>query len=241
MSITAEHTATTSPETVEQSNNLHLIPQLAPHWQSFDFREILSRPAAFVSISQSNSLYRPGGVQYAEGHDRRGSLPATLKVLAAARKAENFISFNWVGYTLFRDDYPQTEFDKAQFDSFTSHREFTSEEQEWDNALVDELRAEVRPGDNELFERAHQTAFIGTNLPLEFARKRVEVVVFTGIHLDWCIEGNVRNARDNGLLPIVIGDATGAATLEQEKVAFERINNYFAPVITSNQFVEWLR
>lgn len=168
-------------------------------------------------------------------------MPATLKVLSAARKAENFISFNWVGYTLFRDDYPQTEFDKAQFNSFTSHREFTPEEQEWDNALVDELRAEVRPGDNELFERAHQTAFVGTNLPLEFARKRVEVVVFTGIHLDWCIEGNVRNARDNGLLPIVIGDATGAATLEQEKVAFERINNYFAPVITSDQFVEWVR
>jgi len=103
-----------------------------------------------------------------------------------------------------------------------------------------ELRAQVRSGDNELFERAHQTAFVGTNLPLEFARKRVEVVVFTGIHLDWCIEGNVRNARDNGLLPIVIGDATGAATLEQEKVAFERINNYFAPVITSDQFVEWV-
>src|SRR5690625_1741804 len=97
MTITADNTATTTTETTEQSNNLHLIPELAPHWQGFDFREILSRPAAFVSISQSNSLYRPGGVQYAEGHDKRGSLPATLKVLAAARKAENFISFNWVG------------------------------------------------------------------------------------------------------------------------------------------------
>ena len=237
---TAHTTATAQATTTDQSNNLHLIPELAPHWQGFDFREILARPAAFVSISQSNSLYRPGGVQYAEGHDKRGSLPATLKVLEAARKAENFISFNWVGYTLFRDDYPQTEFDRAQFDSFTAHRTFTKEEQEWDNALVDELRAQVRPGDNELYERAHQTAFIGTNLPLEFARKRVEVVVFTGIHLDWCIEGNVRNARDNGLLPIVIGDATGAATLEQEKVAFERINNYFAPVITSDQFVQWV-
>jgi hypothetical protein len=26
---------------------------------------------------------------------------------------------------------------------------------------------------------------------------------------DWCIEGNARAARDNGYLPIVIGDATG--------------------------------
>src|SRR5690625_7870731 len=141
MTITADNTATTTTETTEQSNNLHLLPELAPHWQGFDFREILSRPAAFVSISQSNSLCRPGGVQYAEGHDKRGSLPATLKVLEAARKAENFISFNWVGYTLFRDDYPQTEFDRAQFDSFTAHRTFTKEEQEWDNALVEDRKS----------------------------------------------------------------------------------------------------
>src|SRR5690625_2675700 len=176
--MTVIETTTTA---TNQTNNLALIPELAPHWQGFDFREILSRPAAFVSISQSNSLYRPGGVQYAEGHDKRGSLPATIKVVEAARQAENFISFNWVGYTLFREEYPQTEFDRAQFNSYTSHREFTQEEKEWDNALVDELRAQVRPGDNELFERGHQTAFVGTNLPLEFARKRVEVVVFTGI------------------------------------------------------------
>src|SRR5690625_7411089 len=112
MTITADNTATTTTETTEQSNILHLIPELAPHWQGFDFREILSRPAAFVSIGQSNSLYRPGGVQYAEGHDKRGSLPAPLQVLAAARKAEHFISFNWVGYTLFRDEYAPTARDE---------------------------------------------------------------------------------------------------------------------------------
>src|SRR5690625_3696591 len=131
MPITADNTTTTTTETTEQSNNLHLIPELAPHWQGFDFREILSRPAAFVSISQSNSLYRPGGVQYAEGHDKRGSLPATLKVLSAARKADNFISFNWVGYTLFRDDYPQTEFDRAQFESRSEERRVGKECRVW--------------------------------------------------------------------------------------------------------------
>ena len=87
---------------------------------------------------------------------------------------------------------------------------------------------------------ALQSAFICTELPLELTRKRIEVVVITGTHLDWCLEGNARVARDFGYVPIIIGDATGAETVEQEQAAFERLNKYFAPVITSHQFVEYL-
>ena len=224
--------------TLEITSNLDLIPDLAPHWKALDLREILSRPAAFVSISQSNSLYKPGGVQYAEGHDARGSLPATIKVVEAARRAPNFVSFNWVGYSVFRDSYPQTAFDAVQYAGWTGHLNPTPEQRAWDDALVDELRELVEPGDNELYEKALQTAFVGTDLPLELARKRVEVVVLTGIHLDWCVEGNARAARDHGLLPIVIGDATGAQRRDQEAAAFERINSFFAPVISSDTFVD---
>ncbi|MDT0271002.1 hypothetical protein RM844_32510, partial [Streptomyces sp. DSM 44915] len=45
------------------ADNRAAIPPLAKQWEGLDFREILSRPAAFLSISQSNSLYKPGGVQ----------------------------------------------------------------------------------------------------------------------------------------------------------------------------------
>jgi nicotinamidase-related amidase len=55
-------------------------------------------------------------------------------------------------------------------------------------------RTLVRPGDLEFNELAFQTAFVRTQLPLELSRKRVEVIVLTGIHTDWCIEGNVRGA-----------------------------------------------
>jgi nicotinamidase-related amidase len=225
-------------ETREIASNVDLIPELAPHWKALNLREILSRPAAFVSISQSNSLYKPGGVQYAEGHDARGSLPATIKVVEAARRAPHFVSFNWVGYSVFRDSYPQSEFDAVQYAGWTGHLDPTPEQRAWDDALVDELRELVEPGDNELYEKALQTAFVGTDLPLELARKRVEVVVLTGIHLDWCVEGNARAARDHGLLPIVIGDATGAQRRDQEAAAFERINSFFAPVISSDTFVD---
>ncbi|OMB77496.1 cysteine hydrolase family protein [Mycolicibacterium conceptionense] len=221
-------------------HNRASIPPLAKQWEQLDFREILSRPAAFLSISQSNSLYKPGGVQYAEGHAFRGSLEATVKAVKAARSAPNFVSFNWIGFSVFRDDYPKTDFDKVQYDGWTGHIAATPEQVDWDNELVGELRELVEPGDNELYEKALQTAFVGTDLPGALNRQRVEVVVLTGIHLDWCVEGNARAARDHGLLPIVIGDATGTAHPDQERAAFERINNFFAPVITSDQFVEWV-
>ena len=229
---------TTLDPTAFPPSNAHLIPPLAPQWQSLDLREILSRPAAFLSISQSNSLYREGGAQYGEGHAFRGSLESTVKVAKAARRAPNFVSFNWIGYTVFRDDYPQTDFDAAQYRSWTGHLDITPEQRAWDDALVSDLRELVEPHDNELYEKALQTAFVGTDLPLELARKRVEVVVLTGIHLDWCVEGNARAARDHGLLPIVIGDATGAQRRDQEAAAFERINSFFAPVISSDLFVD---
>ncbi len=218
--------------------NVDQIPPLAEQWKALDLREILSRPAAFLSVSQSNSLYRPGGVQYAEGHAFRGSLPATVKVVKAARAAKNFVSFNWIGYTVFRENYPGTEFDKAQYGSWTGALDATPEQIAWDNELVSDLRELVEPGDNELYEKALQTAFTGTDLPLELSRKKVQVLVITGIHTDWCIEGNARAARDNGFLPIVIGDATGTNHPSTERSTFERINNFFAPVISSDTFVE---
>ncbi|OBF15644.1 cysteine hydrolase [Mycobacterium sp. ACS4331] len=243
VSDTAARTTPLEPVVLDAdlpASNVASIPPLAPQWQQLNFREILSRPAAFLSISQSNSLYKPGGVQYGEGHALRGSLEATVKAVQAARKAPNFRSFNWIGYTVFRGEYPQTDFDRVQYAGWTGHLDATPEQIAWDNELVGELRELVEPGDNEFFEKALQTAFVGTDLPGALARQKVEVVVITGIHLDWCVEGNARAARDHGLLPIVIGDATGAVRPDQEPAAFERINNFFAPVISSAQFVEWL-
>ncbi|MEO7124406.1 MAG: cysteine hydrolase [Lacisediminihabitans sp.] len=224
-----------------RSSNVASIPPLADQWKSLDLREILSRPAAFLSVSQSNSLYKPGGVQYGERHDLRGSLPATVTAAKAARAADNFTSFNWIGYTVFRQDYPQSDFDRAQYNSWTGALDATPEQIAWDNELVSELRELVQPGDNEFYETALQTAFTGTGLPLELSRKRIEVLVITGIHTDWCIEGNARAARDHGYLPIVIGDATGCNKPEHEPAAFQRINQFFAPVISSETFVDLLK
>ena len=219
---------------------INAIPELAPQWKELDLGEILSRPAAYMSVSQNKSLYDAGGVQAGEKHRERGSLPATIKVVNAARKAPNFKSFNWIGYEVFRENYPQSDFDRVQYASWTKGLNFTSEMKRKDGELVGELRALVQPGDNEFNELALQTAFAGTQLPLELGRKRIQTIVLTGIHLDWCIEGNARAARDAGYLPIVIGDACACQKPEQEAAAMERINNFFAPVISADRFVDLL-
>jgi len=224
----------------QSAYELGAIPELAPQWKKLDLAKILEKRAAFVSVSQNNSLYRPWGAQAAERHWERGSLPATVKAAKAVRKARNFVSFSWIGYSVFREDYPQSEFDRVQYQTWVEGLDFTPEKKKADNELVEELRALVQPGDLEFNELALQTAFIGTQLPLELSRKRVEVIILTGIHTDWCIEGNARAARDNGYLPIVIGDATGTQRPEQLAPALQRINNFFAPVISSDTLVKLL-
>jgi nicotinamidase-related amidase len=232
--------ARSGPASAAAIGGVNAIPELAPQWKKLNLAKVLALPAAYMSVSQSKSLYDEGGAQSAEKHRERGSLPATIKVVQQARKAKNFISFNWIGYTIFRENYPQSEFDKVQYETWTSGLNFSPEKKKWDDELVEELQALVRPADNQFNEMALQTAFVGTQLPLELSRKSIKVIVLTGIHLDWCIEGNARAARDNGYLPIVIGDACGCQKPEQEAAAMERINNFFAPVISADTFVKLL-
>src|SRR5690625_6030177 len=72
---------------------IHAIPELAPQWKKLDLAEILKKNAAFVSISQNKCMYEKEGGLGHENHRSRGSLPATIRVLEEARKADNFVSF----------------------------------------------------------------------------------------------------------------------------------------------------
>jgi nicotinamidase-related amidase len=217
------------------------IPELAPQWKKLDLAEILSRPAAFMSVSQNKSLYEDWGAQAAEKQWERGTLEATVAVAKAAREAKNFVSFSWIGYEVFREKYPQSDFDRVQYETWTEGLKFTDAMKAKDNELAEPLKALVQPGDNEFNELALQTAFTGTHLPLELSRKKVQTIILTGIHLDWCIEGNARAARDHGYLPIVIGDACSCQKPEQDADAMRRINAFFAPVISSQTFIELLK
>lgn len=240
-----QNAVTAANQVVQSSKNPTLtkkatpVPDLHPQWHSVDLAELLAQPTAFLSISQNNSLYSPKGAQAREKQWERPTLENTIKVATAARRAE--AKFFWIGYEVFRQDYPKTPLDQAQYRTwYEPYKDWNEEQKRWDGALVDELKALQQPEDVEFFETAHQSSFIGTTLPLYLSRWGIRTLLITGIHLDWCIEGNARAARDHGLNPIVIGDASACQFQEDEPAALRRINTFFAPVISADHAVELL-
>lgn len=53
------------------------VPELHPQWRSMDLAALLTKPTAFLSISQSNSLYSPKGVQGREATVARGRVASS--------------------------------------------------------------------------------------------------------------------------------------------------------------------
>jgi nicotinamidase-related amidase len=217
------------------------VPNLPDQWKSINFANILAQPAAFISISQCNSLYKPEGAQGNEKQWERGTLENTIKVAKACRKAG--MSFFWVGYDVFREDYPMTELDRAQYGSWSrifDSKNRSEDYKKWDGELVDELKAISEPNDAEFFEYAHQSSFVGTPLKLMLERAGIKTLVLCGIHLDWCIEGNARAARDEGYMPIVIGDACSCQDQEDDIPTMKRINRIVCPVLSADQAVSYI-
>ena len=217
------------------------VPDLPNQWESVKFANILAQPAAFISISQCNSLYKPEGAQGNEKQWERGTLENTIKVAKACRKAN--MSFFWIGYDVFREDYPMTELDRAQYGSWSElfdSKNRSNDYKKWDGELVDELKAIAEPSDTEFFEYAHQSSFVGTPLKLMLERAGIKTLVLCGIHLDWCIEGNARAARDEGYMPIVIGDACSCQNQEDDMPTMKRINRIVCPVLSADQAVAYI-
>ncbi len=96
-------------------SNTSLIPPLGSAWAKLDLVDILSRPTAFISISQVNSLYSPEGAQGNEKQWERSSLENTIRVATAARDLG--AHFFWIGYDIFRESYPHSPMDASQYGS----------------------------------------------------------------------------------------------------------------------------
>ena len=218
-----------------------VVPELPDQWKKLDLVNIFTQPAAFISISQCNSLYKPEGAQGNEKQWERGTLENTIKVANACREAN--MQFFWIGYDVFREDYPMTALDKAQYgswsDAFDSQNK-TAKYKKWDGELVDELKEISLPSDAEFFEYAHQSSFVGTPLKLMLERAGVKTIILCGIHLDWCIEGNARAARDEGYMPIVIGDACSCQDQADDIATMNRINRIVCPVLSADQAVSYI-
>ena len=86
----------------------------------------------------------------------------------AARKAKNFISFNLGRIFGFPQRLPAEHLRQVQYETWVEGLNWSPEKIAWDNEIVEELQAKFQPGDNHLFEKALQTAFVGTDFPLSW-------------------------------------------------------------------------
>jgi nicotinamidase-related amidase len=218
--------------------------RLHPQWDNLDLVEVLSLRSLLLVIGQSNSIMTSTGAQ---AHERiwerarrhNGPLHNTLRLAKAVRQGGNFVA--WTSYEIFRQDYPQTLVDKAQYAYWVRDKtHWTDEDKRRDAELIDEVKAAHHPQDLILFYSSLGNPFIGTMLSQHLAAWGVRTILIAGYHLDWCIEQSARSARDLGYNPIVVADATAAGREIDEAPTLERLNTFFAPVMTTNAILHYL-
>jgi nicotinamidase-related amidase len=132
--------------------------------------------------------------------------------------------------------------DKSQYDYWAAGKEnWTEEQKQRDCDTVAEIKVLMRPSDVVVYYASLGNAFLGTMLTQHLAAWGVRTVLLSGYHLDWCIEQAARTCRDLGYMPIVVGDACGCGREEDEAPTLERINNFFAPVVSTDTVLGLIR
>ncbi len=224
------------------------IPRLHAQWLGLEFEEIVKPDGrtTFLNIDSQNSLLSEKGSVRSEGIWKRakvkgGSLENTVKLVEACRNAA--VSCYWFRYERFRNDstkYPGTVLDEAQWKYWQAAYE-DEKKVSWDADFVDEIKALVRTEDVEIVYPGHGSIFTSNSLQKHFIAKGMRTLLITGYHTDWCIEMAARDAREFGYLPIVVGDACGTASEEAHELALDRINDGFAPVVSTDFVIKLLK
>ncbi|MBX9788969.1 MAG: cysteine hydrolase [Pirellulales bacterium] len=229
----------------QQSERQSKVPKLHDQWSGVDLAEVLKEPTAYLAIGYSNSILSHFGAQAGERLWERGRLPGgsignTVKLVHAVRNAD--IRIVWTKYEIFRQSYPQTPLDKSQYDYWAAGKEsWTGEQRDRDHQPVAEIAALMRPEDEMIYYTSLGNVFLGTMLPNYLNMWGVRTVILSGFHLDWCIEQAARTCRDMGYMPIVIGDACGCGREQDEAPTLERLNTFFAPVISTDRAIDLLQ
>jgi len=218
------------------------VPAPHPQWAGVDLADVLALPSVYLAIGYSNSILAKFGAQAGERLWERGRRPGgmignTLELVAACRDARMRVM--WTKYEIFRQHYPQTPLDKSQYDYWASGKSgWTAEQRQRDWEPVEEIRAAMRPEDQVIYYTSLGNVFLGTMLPAYLNAWGIRTVLLSGFHLDWCIEQAARSCRDMGYMPIVVGDACGCGREADEAPTLERLNNFFAPVVSTQRVIE---
>jgi nicotinamidase-related amidase len=99
-----------------------------------------------------------------------------------------------------------------------------------------EILAELKPlGDEMLLTKITSSAFNSTSLNLILHNMGVDTLVACGVITNGCVESTIRDARDLGFKPIVVGDACATWTRDSHERALRFMTGSFANVRTTDQ------
>ena len=107
------------------------------------------------------------------------------------------------------------------------------------NSKESEILEEIKPLDNEMVvTKGCSGAFNGTNLDQILANMGIETLICCCVATNYCVETTVRDAGDRDYNVILLHDASAAFTEEQDRMAFQVLNETYAKVKSTDEILE---